>query len=173
MKELIEHKLKSAFVYVKTFLKWTLIAAVLGLIGGAIGSLFSICIKYANEYNETLWYLTLFMPIGGIIIVALYKLCKIDNDPGTNCVIESIRSQSHVPYAMAPLIFVSTIITHLTGGSAGREGAALQLGGSIGTALGRILKLDESDLHIAIMCGMSAVFSALFCTPITAGIFRT
>ncbi len=171
MKELIEHKLKSAFVYVKTFLKWTLIAAVLGLIGGAIGSLFSICIKYANEYNENLWYLTLFMPIGGIIIVALYKLCKIDNDPGTNCVIESIRSQSHVPYAMAPLIFVSTIITHLTGGSAGREGAALQLGGSIGTALGRILKLDESDLHIAIMCGMSAVFSALFCTPITAAFF--
>lgn len=72
---------------------------------------------------------------------------------------------------MAPLIFVSTVITHLLGGSAGREGAALQLGGSIGCALGRILRLDEKDMHLIILCGMSSVFSALFGTPITAAVF--
>lgn len=171
MKELITRKLTSAWQYVKTFLKWTLIAAITGIIGGGIGSLFSICIKYANNLNSSLWYLIFFMPLGGVIIVALYKLCKIENDPGTNCVIESIRSKNHVPYAMAPLIFISTVITHLVGGSAGREGAALQLGGSLGTAVGRLLKLDESDIHIAVMCGMSGLFSSLFCTPIAAAFF--
>lgn len=171
LKNLVIHKITSAWQYVKTFVKWLLISAVTGLAGGAIGSLFSICIKYANNLNSSLWYLIFLLPVGGIVIVALYRLCRIENDPGTNCVIESIRNKSHVPYAMAPLIFVSSVITHLLGGSAGREGAALQLGGSLGTAVGRLLKLEESDLHIAVMCGMSGLFSSLFCTPVTAAFF--
>ena len=72
---------------------------------------------------------------------------------------------------MAPLIFVSTLITHLFGGSAGREGAALQMGGSIGSSIGRIFRFDEKDKHVMIMCGMSAAFSALFGTPMAAAIF--
>jgi H+/Cl- antiporter ClcA len=72
---------------------------------------------------------------------------------------------------MAPLIFISTVITHLLGGSAGREGAALQLGGSIGYRIGNLFRLDEKDMHLIILCGMSSVFSALFGTPITATVF--
>ena len=72
---------------------------------------------------------------------------------------------------MAPLIFISTVITHLFGGSSGREGAALQIGGSIGVSIGKLFKLDDSDKHILTLCGMSAVFSALFGTPITAALF--
>lgn len=171
MKDLIIHKIKSAALYVKTFIKWVIIASVTGLIGGAIGALFSICIKYANNLNNDIWWLLFLLPIGGIVIVSLYKMCKMENDPGTNCVIESIRSTNYVPWVMSPLIFVSTVITHLLGGSAGREGAALQLGGSLGSVVGRILRLDEKDMHLAILCGMSGVFSSLFCTPITAAFF--
>lgn len=72
---------------------------------------------------------------------------------------------------MAPLIFISTLITHLFGGSAGREGAALQLGGSIGNGIGKLFHFDDKDKHIMIMCGMSACFSALFGTPMAAAIF--
>ena len=72
---------------------------------------------------------------------------------------------------MAPLIFISTVMTHLFGGSAGREGAALQLGGSIGNSLGALFRFDEKDQHIMIMCGMSAAFSVLFGTPMAAAIF--
>lgn len=72
---------------------------------------------------------------------------------------------------MAPLIFVSTVITHLFGGSAGREGAALQIGGSVGATFGRIFKLPKEDHSALVMCGMSALFSALFGTPITAMVF--
>lgn len=171
MKELFEHKAKSAYNYIKTFVKWVLIASITGLIGGFIGSMFSIFIKYANQLNDGVWWLVFLLPLGGIVIVAMYKVCKIENDPGTNCVIESIRTKNYVPWIMSPLIFVSTIITHLLGGSAGREGAALQLGGSLGSIVGRVLRLDEKDMHLAILCGMSGVFSSLFCTPITAAFF--
>jgi H+/Cl- antiporter ClcA len=71
---------------------------------------------------------------------------------------------------MAPLIFISTLITHLFGGSAGREGAALQMGGSIGNAIGKLFRFDEKDKHVMIMCGMSAAFSTLFGTPMAAAI---
>lgn len=171
LKKLIVYKIKSAFQYVKTFFKWAFIASITGIIGGGIGTAFSICIKSANQLEGSLWYLVLFMPLAGVIIVFLYNLLKVENDLGTNCVIESVRSKNHVPYAVAPLIFISSVLTHLTGGSSGREGAALQLGGSLGTVVGKIFKLDESDMHIALMCGMSGLFSSLFGTPIAAAFF--
>ena len=86
-------------------------------------------------------------------------------------VLSSIHAEAEVPFRMAPLIFISTIITHLFGGSAGREGAALQLGGCIGQQLGKLFRFDEKDQRIVVMCGMSAAFSAIFGTPIAASIF--
>ena len=83
----------------------------------------------------------------------------------------SIRKNKNVPIVMVPLIFVSTVITHAFGGSAGREGAALQIGGGIGYNLGRLFKLNENDTHIITMAGMSSVFAALFGTPLTAAFF--
>lgn len=168
---LIKRKIKSALNYMHTFLKWVIIAAFTGVIGGAIGSLFSILITRANEINHSVWWLVFLLPVGGVVITALYKLCHMENDPGTNCVIESIRSKDKVPMLLAPLIFCGTVITHFFGGSAGREGAALQLGGSIGSVIGRVLHLDDKDMHVAVLCGMSALFSALFGTPVAAAFF--
>lgn len=171
VKDIIEHKVKSAFNYIKTFVKWVTIASFTGVLGGLIGSLFSTLIQYANQANNSIFWLIFLLPVGGVIITAMYKLCRLENDPGTNCVIESIRNKQDVPWVLSPLIFVSTIITHFLGGSAGREGAALQLGGSLGSIIGRLLHLDEKDMHISILSGMSALFSALFCTPVTAAFF--
>ena len=111
------------------------------------------------------------MPIAGLIIVALYHFSGMEDDTGTERVITSVRSGALVKLRMAPLIYVSTILTHLTGGSAGREGAALQLGGSISSAIGRFLKLDDRDLRVITMCGMATGFSALFGTPLAAAVF--
>lgn len=86
-------------------------------------------------------------------------------------VLSTIHAETELPFKMAPLIFISTIVTHLFGGSAGREGAALQLGGSIGNQLGRWFRFDEKDRRIVVMCGMSAAFAAIFGTPIAASIF--
>ena len=109
------------------------------------------------------------LPLAGLGIVAMYRL-----DPyktGTNRVLEGIQSNTYIPLRTAPLIAASTVITHAFGASAGREGAALQLGGSIGGTIGKWLKMDDYDHKIMIMCGMSAGFSALFGTPLTATVF--
>lgn len=110
------------------------------------------------------------LPVSGLIIVFLYQKFG-QEDGGTNQVLSTIRSQDDVPFRSAPLIFVSTILTHFAGGSAGREGAAIQLGGSIGNQLGSWFHLDKEDRHVMVMCGMSAAFSAVFGTPMAAAVF--
>ena len=111
------------------------------------------------------------LPIGGFVIASIYALSRSKGHIDTNRVIESARDNESVPLVMAPLIFVSTVITHLFGGSAGREGAALQLGGSIGYNIGKVAGLNKNDLHMIVMAGMSSVFAALFGTPLTAAFF--
>lgn len=171
IKELMIHKLKSASDYVFAFLKWGLIAVIIGVVGGVVGALFHTSINFASIFFTKYDKLILLLPFGGLVIVAVYKKCKMLENKGTDSVIDSIRSNKGVPFALAPLIFISTVITHLFGGSAGREGAALQLGGSIGSVIGKLFRIDEKDMRMVIMCGMSGVFSALFGTPITAAFF--
>ncbi|MGN0107954.1 MAG: chloride channel protein [Hominilimicola sp.] len=170
-KKIMLNKFWSASNYVRAFLKWGLIAIIIGGIGGIVGALFHTSVNYANMFFAKYDKLILLLPVGGLVIVALYKKCRMLENKGTDSVIASIRSHKGVPFALAPLIFISTVITHLLGGSAGREGAALQLGGSIGSSIGKLFRLDKKDMHMVIMCGMSGVFSALFGTPVTAAFF--
>lgn len=153
------------------FIKWLIIAVFCGIVIGLVGVLFSYCLSYATQTRLSYPFLIWLLPLGGLLIVWLYRMSGVRQSKGTNMVISSVRSTEKVPMKMAPLIFISTALTHLFGGSAGREGAALQLGGSIAAQIGRVIQLDEKDMHIITMCGMSAAFSALFGTPITAAIF--
>ncbi len=171
LKKLMILKIKSASEYVIAFFKWGFIAVVIGTAGGLAGTLFHTSVSYGNLLFAKYDKLVLLLPIGGLVIVAMYKKCKMLENKGTDSVIMSIRSKEGVPFALAPLIFISTVITHLLGGSAGREGAALQLGGSIGSSIGKLFRIDKDDMDLVIMCGMSGVFSALFGTPITAAFF--
>lgn len=153
------------------FLKWTLISAVVGVVVGGFSTLFAFIMNTVTEYREKNDYIILFLPLAGILTVFLYSAFKYKNDKGTNLVLSTIHAQSEIPFRMAPLIFITTILTHFFGGSAGREGAALQLGGSIGNQLGRWFKLDDADKRVVVLCGMSAAFSALFGTPLAAAVF--
>lgn len=153
------------------FLKWLFFGIIMGFLAGGAGTLFYFCIVKVTDIRTANAWLVYLLPLGGLGIVALYHLHGVEHPQGTDLVIEAIRSPEPVPLKMAPLIFVSTAITHLFGGSAGREGAALQLGGSLGYGAGRLFRLDEKDRHIVTMCGMAACFSALFGTPLTATVF--
>ena len=151
-------------------IKWLVLAVVTGCIVGAASTLFSFTLKAVTAYRKAHDWIFLLLPLSGLVIVFLYeKLGK--EDGGTNQVLSTVRSRDDVPILSAPLIFITTALTHLTGGSAGREGAAIQLGGSIANQLGRWIHLDEEDRHVIVMCGMSAAFSALFGTPMAAAVF--
>ena len=152
------------------FIKWMLLAIVTGGIIGIISSAFGHALSMATSFRKEYPWLLSGLPLAGVIIVFLYKKFGKD-DGGTNQVFSTVRARDEVPVTAAPLIFVSTVLTHLTGGSAGREGAAIQLGGSIANQLGRWMKMDEEDTHVIVMCGMSAAFAALFGTPMAAAIF--
>ena len=162
---------RSSGKFLLEFLRWAAIAVVVGCIGGVIGAGFHMAVSGANELRGEYPWLIFLLPIGGLAIVALYKFSSMLESHGTDDIIDSVRGTREIPFRTAPLIFISTVITHLLGGSAGREGAALQLGGSIGYGVGRIFRLDFKDKHIVVMCGMSALFSALFGTPLTSTVF--
>ena len=155
---------------VGNLVKWLMLAVLVGCIVGAASTLFSFVLKGVTNYRKENGWIFYLLPVMGLIIVFLYEKFGKE-DGGTNQVLSTVRSQDDVPLLSAPLIFISTAFTHLAGGSAGREGAAIQLGGSIANQLGRWIHLDEEDRHVIVMCGMSAAFSALFGTPMAAAVF--
>ena len=153
------------------FLKWLLYSCLIGLIVGLVAVAFHLGIDLAAELRGAHPNIVWLLPLAGPAIVLLYRWCGMEKDRGTNLVLVAVRNAERLKLRTAPLIFLSTILTHLAGGSAGGEGAALQLGGSLSAYIGRLLRLDEKDERIVVMCGMAAAFSALFGTPITAAIF--
>lgn len=157
--------------YVTYFMKWLIISVLIGCIGGFIGSAFYKSIKYATDFRMSHSFIVYFLPIFGFLIVFLYRKAGLESDEGTNTIFNSVRECKGLKFSIAPLIFVSSVLTHLGGGSAGREGAALQIGGSVASNLGKILRLKKNEIKIATVCGMSAVFSAIFGTPVTSAIF--
>lgn len=170
MKKEAEREARTMWQFIRTFLKWLVIAGVTGGIGGLVGSAFHLSVNWAAAFRATHPWLLWLLPVGGLLIAAIYRLTKMENK-NTNAIIDAIHFGDKVPLLLVPAIYLSTVITHLFGGSAGREGAALQIGGSLGCYIGRLFHLDEKDMRIATLCGMSAVFSALFGTPLTATIF--
>ena len=155
---------------VTNLVKWLILAVVVGCVVGAASTLFSFVLKGVTSYRKANGWMFYLLPVMGLIIVFLYEKFGKE-DGGTNQVLSTVRSKDDVPLLSAPLIFISTALTHLAGGSAGREGAAIQLGGSIANQFGRWIELDEEDRHVIVMCGMSAAFSALFGTPMAAAVF--
>ena len=168
--EKIKERVTHYGLYVTAMLKWLAVGALVGGVGGFVGAAFHLGVGYATQLRTGHPWVLYLLPLGGVVIVGLYKLCRLEG-AGTNAVIESVHFGKKVPTLLVPLIFVATVITHLCGGSAGREGAALQIGGGIGYRTGRLLHLGEKDLPLATLCGMSGVFSALFGTPLTATVF--
>ena len=151
--------------------KWIILAVVVGVVVGAFSSAFAWCLLRVTQLRIANPYIIFLLPAGGLLTVFLYRRAGIKADRGTNLVLHSISGHEEVPGRMSVLIFVSTIITHFFGGSAGREGAALQMGGSLGHLIGKIIKMDERNKKVMIMCGMSAAFSAVFGTPVAAAVF--
>lgn len=153
------------------FVMWSCGAICIGFIIGLVGIAFHWALEWATEFRTEHPMILWLLPLGGLAIVLTYRLAGMEKDRGTNFILVAVRSNEAVTLKTAVLIFFSTVMTHLLGGSAGREGAALQLGGSIASSFGRNFELNEKEERIMTMCGMAAGFAALFGTPLTSVIF--
>ncbi len=157
--------------YLKIFLKWTVLGLLMGCIGGVLGAFFHDVLHFVTHLRSENSWLIFLLPMGGLLTVALYRLLGMQGNRGTNEIIDATLDGHPVPAAVAPAIFLATAVTHLFGGSAGREGAALQLGGSAASLLAKTFRLRTEERRVMVMAGMSAVFAGLFGTPLTATIF--
>ncbi|MCD8128393.1 MAG: chloride channel protein [Oscillospiraceae bacterium] len=160
-----------AAVYTRDAAKHLLAAALLGFCGGVVGAAFVLCVEWVTAFRTAHPWTLLLLPVGAVAIVLLYRVLRLSPETGTNRVIETVRRQERIPVALLPAIFLGTVLTQFVGGSAGKEGAALQLGGSIASGLQRVFRIPEEEQPLWIRCGMAAVFSAVFGTPVAAAVF--
>lgn len=153
--------------------KWISISLIAGAFIGSASALLLVSLDLATNYREThLWIIGL-LPLGGLIIGLMYHYWGRDVENGNNYLIEEIHSPRHVriPFIMAPLAYLGTVITHLFGGSAGREGTAVQMGGAIGDQFSRLFRLKDEDRKTMIIISLGAGFASVFGTPLAGAVF--
>lgn len=167
----LETKRRLTWPFFAALGRWYLLAAGMGLLCGGVGAAFSHAISAATALRAAAPWLVFLLPLAGLAIAGLYHLGNMDNDRGTNLILEGARAEGQPPLRLAALIFAGTVLTHLCGGSSGREGAALQMGGCMGSWLARRMHLTTENRVMLLLCGMSGLFSALFGTPVAAAVF--
>ena len=156
----------------KFLLRWGFIAVVLGGLSGSASAVFLLLLKWAKTTREANHWLLFLLPLGGFLVALSYFLWGKSVNKGNNLIVEEVQKPSAIiSLLMAPLVLIGTIITHVFGGSAGREGTAIQMGGSIADQLNFVVKFSNEERKILLMCGMAAGFSSLFGTPLAGAVF--
>ena len=167
---LMRNKASMIMIYVRALAKWILVSGIAGVLCGLLGTAFHLGVDAVTAWRTAHHGFLWLMPAAGLSIAGIYAFFSVEGQ-STNSIISEVQSGRGLKLNLIPAIFLSTLLTHLVGGSAGREGAALQMGGTIGFHVGRVLHLDDRDLRTATLAGMAAFFSALFGTPLAAAIF--
>ncbi|MGO3812461.1 voltage-gated chloride channel family protein [Mesonia sp.] len=153
-------------------LKWLLICLSLGVIAGSVSAFFLLALEWATNWRESHLWIIALLPVGGFIIGLSYHLYGNSVVKGNNLLLEEFHTPKKIiPFRMAPLVLFGTILTHFFGGSAGREGTAVQIGGAIADRFTKVLKLSKRDRKIVLIAGISAGFASVFGTPLAGGIF--
>ncbi|AWO00587.1 voltage-gated chloride channel protein [Chitinophaga alhagiae] len=168
-------KIRSSFEQVliaSHLLKWTALTIPVALTAGSLVAFFLWSLDEVTNLRHRHGWLLYLLPLAGVLIWALYKYLGKNAEAGNNLIMDEIHEPGGgVPLRMAPLVLVTTIITHLFGGSAGREGTAVQIGGSLAGQLGKWFRLNNEDVKIILTTGIAAGFGAVFGTPLTGAIF--
>jgi len=162
----------SPLAVINHLVKWTLLSIPVSVITGSLVALFLWSLEEATHLRYEFPILLWGLPASGLLIYWLYKIGGKNAEAGNNLVIDEIHKPgAGVPARMAPLVLITTVITHLFGGSAGREGTAVQIGGSMAAWVAKVFKLGNQDVKIILMCGVAGGFGAVFGTPVTGAVF--
>nr|WP_265525193.1 voltage-gated chloride channel family protein [Paenibacillus sp. JDR-2] len=155
-----------------SLLKWIFYGGLVGILSGSASALFLASLDYATGQRLNHPWLLFLLPFGGALMSFFYWKHGKNAGKGNNLILEQIRQgQETIPFRMAPLVLLGTLLTHLFGGSAGREGTAVQMGGSFSELIGKVFKVDETDRKILLMCGISSGFGSVFGTPLAGTVF--
>ena len=153
-------------------IKWLFILTILAALVGSLVALFLWLLDQVTLVRWSQQWLLFLLPLAGILIFGIYHFWGKGSEAGNGLLIDGIHnSQTKVPARMAPLVLFTTLITHLFGGSAGREGTAVQMGGGFAALLSKWFKLKKEDHRLILMCGMAAGFAAVFGTPLAGAVF--
>lgn len=159
----------------KTFrlsIQWIVICALIGFISGSASAFFLVSLEWVTQIREHNTWVIWLLPIGGLIIGLLYHYYGASVVKGNNLLLEEYENpQKLIPFKMAPLVLIGTLITHLVGGSAGREGTAVQMGGAIADRFSNWFQLDKIDRKTILILGISAGFASVFGTPLAGALF--
>lgn len=156
----------------RQLLLWTLLVVPVGVLSGSASAFFLWSLDRVTELHWQHNWLLFLLPVAGLVVGWVYHRVGKSAEGGNNLIIDQIHEPGGgVPTRMAPLILVSTLVTHLFGGSAGREGTAVQMGGSLASAYGRLCKFGEENMRILLMAGVAAGFGSVFGTPLTGAVF--
>lgn len=158
------------YKYIKLSLFWLGLSLLTGACCGVLGGLFAKSISLVTEIRTESTRLIFLLPVFALLSVLIFKLCRVEGI-GTTHIFTAAKTEKNVPVLLAPAVFIGSVITHLFGGSAGKEGAALQLGGSISSLVSRAFKLSDKNRQLLTVCGMAGLFSAAFGTSIGTAVF--
>ena len=154
--------------YLLICVRWTLFSILTGICCGMLGGGLCLFVQWSNELRIEHPYIIFFLPVAGLLIVAVYNMFGITDDRGTDLIFDSVRNAEDIPFKIIIVSFLATVFTHLFGGSAGRVGVAMQMGGGVSSFLSKRIGLNHKDKSLFVMCGMAGLISALFGTPLMA-----
>lgn len=158
--------------FVRTLAKWVFLGGIAGAFAGTASAIFLASLAWATSFRIANPILLLLLPLGGLMVGWVYYRFAGVASQGNNLVIEEVHAnQSHIPLRMAPFVLFGTVFTHLFGGSAGREGTAIQMGASLADELRRVLHLSSDDRRLMLMAGISGGFGSVFGTPVAGFVF--
>lgn len=165
-------EIKNFAAFPGSFIKWILLGSMVGLLTGTASAFFLISLDAVTDWRYMHPWLLWLLPLGGALVSYAYMKWGKISAKGNNLILEQIQNgNERIPLRMAPLVLFGTLVTHLLGGSAGREGTAVQMGGTLADSLSRLVRLGPLDRRILLMCGISGGFGSVFGTPLAGTMF--